>query len=109
MTIANDIDMRTARKAVIAELQIFDLKQMADLEHVYKHRAKAALENYRSWKKLYAGQSDMMARLYGTLEGQVLRRQAEDSCRLYWILRQDFRRALKTYLEQNGCTRTASF
>ena len=106
MRVANDTGIETGRIEQGTKLQIFDLKQMADMEDDYKRRAQKALKTYRRWQKLYAGQSDMVARLYGTLEGQVLRRQAADNCRLYWIMRCDFRRAFKLYLQQNNCGQT---
>ena len=93
-TIAND----GAGQKPQTRLQIFDLKQMADMEADYKIRARKALTAYKTWQKLYARQTDMIAKLYGGMEGQMLRRQAVDACSFYWIMRRDLRRSLNEYL-----------
>jgi hypothetical protein len=84
-------------------LQILDLKQLADMEDNYKKQCRRAIKDYRYWRSKHSRQTDMMALLYGNLEGIMLRRRAEDSTQAYWIIRRDFRRLFADYLAQHHC------
>jgi len=84
-------------------LQILDLKQLADMEDSYKKQCRQALKDYRHWRTVHNCQTDMIAMLYGALEGIMLRRRAEDSTQAYWIIRRDSRRAFANYLAQHHC------
>ena len=84
-------------------LQIFDLKQLADIEAAYKQKCLQAFAAYRAWGQSQSDRTDTIERLYGTLEGTLLRRQAENTVQAYWIIRRDFRAAFQTYLIKNCC------
>jgi hypothetical protein len=84
-------------------LQIFELKQLADKEALYKAECRKALRRYKSWRREQAAQTDIIELLYGNLEGTLLRRRAEDMVKAYWIIRHDFRRAFKEYLQKSCC------
>lgn len=84
-------------------LQIFELKQLADMEAGYKRQCQQALQAYKSWRHNHADQTDTIELLYGNLEGVMLRRRAEDMIKTYWIIRQDFRRAFHEYLAKSCC------
>ena len=84
-------------------LQIFELKQMADMEAIYKQQCLKALCGYKKWRRSYDQETDIIEILYGNLEGIMLRRHAEDCVRLYWTVRNDFRRLFHAYLEQTQC------
>jgi hypothetical protein len=86
-----------------SNLQIFDLKQLADMEATYKTHCQKAVADYKSWDKRYSGETDTIALLYGNLEGAMLRRNAENSVGAYWTIRRDFRRWFQRYLEQASC------
>ena len=82
------------------QLQIFDLKLLADMEDAYRCQTREFLRAYRRWKQIHKNQTDMLAVLYGGIEGIMLRRQAEEAVRFYWTLRRDFRRAYGVYMRQ---------
>lgn len=84
--------------AFSGKLEIFELKQLADMEASYKARCRHALELYKNWRRLYSQQTDMIELAYGNLEGVMLRRRAEDAVRAYWIIRRDFRGLFEEYL-----------
>lgn len=82
-------------------LQIFELKQLADIEADYKSQCRAAFRRYRDWKKTHTDETDMISLLYGNVEGIMLRRFVEESVRAYWTIRQDFRYLFQQYLDQS--------
>lgn len=84
-------------------LQIFELKQLADLEAAYKNQCKRAIQDYKIWRLKHKSETDIIELLYGNLEGIMLRRRAEDAIHMYWVVRQDFRKSFKEYLEKSCC------
>lgn len=80
------------------KLEIFELKQLADMEAEYRKICQQALTAYKIWKTAHSQETDMIALLYGNLEGVVLRRHAEIAAQAYWVIRQDFRRLFKEYI-----------
>jgi hypothetical protein len=80
------------------DLQLFDLKQMVEHEARYKCSAREAIAAHRQWRKQYSQQTDMVELLYGSIEGVMLRRRAEDFARLYWLVRADLRKAMSIYM-----------
>lgn len=84
-------------------LQIFDLKQLADMEARYKDVCKKAMADYKTWWKGFEGETDTIALLYGKLEGNLLRAHAQESVNAYWTIRQDFRKWFHCYLAQTNC------
>lgn len=94
-------DWRHARGLLIdANLQALDIKHMAEFENIYKKRCQLAISMYKSWIEDYKSETDVMELLYGSIEGMMLKQQAQDSIKLYWIVRKDFRRALEKYLNK---------
>jgi hypothetical protein len=87
-------------KTLTGNLQLFELKQLADMENDYKARCKKALADYKIWGKRHAQETDMIAIIYGNLQGQVLRCNAQESVRAYWTIRKDFRCWFNRYLKQ---------
>lgn len=83
---------------ISGKLEIFELKQLADMEASYKANCREALALYKKWKHLYSQQTDMIELIYGNLEGVILRRRAEDAVHAYWIIRRDFRALFEEYL-----------
>ena len=49
--------------------QIFDIKQLAELEDKNKKQCRRALLNYKIWQANFQNQSDKMAIHYGSMEG----------------------------------------
>ena len=93
------MDLRRAcRNFIETDLQMLDLKHLAEFENIYRKRARLAIRLYKDWRKEYEDQTDSLELLYGSIEGILIRRQAEDAVRLYWIVRQDFQAAFKSYL-----------
>jgi hypothetical protein len=90
-------------KELQSNFQIFDLKQLADMEATYKGSCQKAVADYKSWGRRYGDETDAIAMLYGTLEGAVLRRHAENAVGAYWTIRRDFRRWLHCYLDKAQC------
>jgi len=103
--ISNEIEhfQRMRKEIMHRDLQIFDIKQLADFEHFYKIKCLESIRAYKNWKKIYRQQTDVLELLYGSVKGIMLRRQAEDSIRLYWMVRQDMRQALASYLSHRCC------
>ncbi len=93
---------KTIREAILnSKLQIFEVKQLAELEDKYRKQFKIALCAYRLWQRQYKDETDVVELLYGQLRGIILRRNAENAARGYWVIRQDFRVIFKNYLSQN--------
>lgn len=94
-------DLRHASRTFIErDLQILDLKHLAEFEAVYRRRCRLAITLYKDWQKNFHQETEALEMLYGSIEGMMIRRQAQDAVKLYWIIRQDFRTAFKTYLER---------
>lgn len=90
-------------EALQGNMQIFDLKQLADMEAIYKEQCQKSVAEYKDWCRTYQNETDMLALLYGDIEGKRLRRQAEDSIGIYWTIRRDFRRWFERYLAKTNC------
>ena len=86
--------------SISKNLEIFELKQLADLEDAYKSQCRKALEDYKFWGNARKSETDQIELLYGNLRGDVLRRTAEESVRAYWRVRTDFRKWFHRYLAQ---------
>ncbi|MAZ75954.1 MAG: hypothetical protein CMH31_01480 [Micavibrio sp.] len=84
-------------------LEIFEVKQLADKEAVYKALCNAAIKRYKNWKKTQIDQTDLIELLYGGMEGKMHRQMAIESIRLYWSIRKHFRISFAHYLEKTGC------
>lgn len=84
-------------------LGIFEIKQLADKEAIYKERCREAIFNYRNWQRSQRDQTDMIEMLYGGMEGKMHRNQVSDSVTIYWAVRKHFRTAFSKYLEKTGC------
>lgn len=84
------------------DLQIFELKQLADMENAYRQQCRHALHAYRKWLKLYHEETDQIEIIYGNLRGQILRRTAEESVKAYWTIRHDFRQWFHRYLAETN-------
>lgn len=95
----NKCDWVHARGLLIdANLQAMDIKHMAEFESVYRQRCRLAIGMYKDWIHSYQSETDIVELLYGSIEGMMLKQQAQDAVKLYWMVRQDFRQALKKYL-----------
>lgn len=91
---------RNIRNAILSKrMQIFEVMQVAELEEKFKKQCRLSLNSYRQWQINYQNEKDGVERLYGQLNGIVLRRQAINSIQAYWFIRQDFRIIFKKYME----------
>lgn len=84
-------------------LEIFDLKQLADKEAQYRQYCRDAIRHYRAWQREQSDQTDMIEILYGAMEGDLYRNRVSDSVKIYWTIRKHFRTAFARYLEKTGC------
>jgi hypothetical protein len=84
-------------------LEIFEVKQLADKEAAYKVACETAIKRYKNWKKSQVDQTDLIELLYGSMEGKMHRQMAIESVRLYWSIRKHFRISFAHYLEKTGC------
>lgn len=75
--------------------QIIDIKEIEAVLKTYKNKCLQAIHAYKHWKKEYSQQTETVEILYGGIEGIMLRRQAEDAVKLYWVMRQDIYSSLK--------------
>ncbi len=101
---ATAIKRKRLEHQITPVLQILDLKQLAEMEDSYKKKCIETLHAYKDWKEIQKSEKDMIALLYGNLEGIMLRRHAEETIKLYWKIRTDFRKGFKDYI-QNNCGR----
>jgi len=85
------------------DLEIFEIKQLADKEALYRRICRDAIKNYRSWQHMQSDQTDMIELLYGRMEGNMHRSQMKESIKMYWAIRKHFRIAYARYLEKTGC------
>ena len=67
---------RKSRAFVCENLQLLDLRHLADVESFYKKRALLSIRLYKDWLCEYENETDILALLYGSIEGMFLRRQA---------------------------------
>ena len=84
-------------------LEIFEIKQLAEKEAAYKEMCHLALKRYKKWKKIHSDQTDIIELLYGSMEGHMYRNVAIESIQLYWSIRKHFRISFTRYLEKTGC------
>lgn len=87
-----------SQRIIQTDLQALDIKHLAEFEYTYRKRCQLSIALYKNWLKEYKQETDSMQLLYGSIEGMMLRAQAMDAVRLYWIIRQDFRAVFKSYL-----------
>ena len=80
-------------------LQIFELKQLAEMEDSYKQKCKKAIRDYKAWHEAQKSETDIIVLLYGNLEGIMLRKYAEEAVKAYWVIRTDFRCSFKDYIQ----------
>lgn len=90
-------------EAFTKDLEIFEVKQLADKEAAYKAMCSEALRRYKHWKKEHSDQTDLIELLYGGMEGNMYRNVAIESIKLYWSVRKHFRISFAHYLEKTGC------
>jgi len=82
-------------------LQIFELKQLAEIESEYKNKCRDAIREYKNWHRIQRNKTDVIEILYGNLEGIMLRRYAEEAIKVYWVIREDFRCSFKSYIQKH--------
>lgn len=94
---------QTMRDVIVhSKLQIFEVKQITELEAQFKAQCKVALGAYRHWQKQYKEETDVVELLYSQLKGIILRQNAENTVQAYWIIRQDFRAVFQRYLAEHS-------
>lgn len=84
-------------------LDFFELKQLAEMEAVYKRQSMQAMKDYKIWQQDQDKETDVIQILYGGLQGAVLRQRAKDTVTAYWIIRKDFRKWYGRYMAENKC------
>ena len=99
----NDNIVQLVSEGFTKNLEIFEVKQLADKEEAYKTMCKAAIRRYKNWKKEYDDQTDMIELLYGGMEGRMHHKMALESIKMYWSIRRHFRISFALYLEKTGC------
>ncbi len=80
------------------QMEIFELKQLADLEDEYRRRCLCALADYKKWDHAHKNEQDQIEQIYRPLQKKILRRTAEETVRAYWIIRHDFRYLYQNYM-----------
>jgi len=80
--------------------QIFDLLQLSRKERESRAACRRLIREFESWKKQQASEKDFSVRLYGEIEGIMLRRQAQDAVLLYRMIRRDRIRMFAEYVEK---------
>lgn len=104
-TLSNDNNpavFQSLPSSISNNLEIFELKQLADKEAQYRRHCQKAIRKYKNWCRTQEDQTDIIEILYGSMEGRIYRGQAEDTVRLYWAIRKHFRQAFLIYLDKTG-------
>lgn len=78
--------------------QFIDLKQLADLESVFKKRCRQAIRHYRACRHALRKIDDPLEKHYRDLEASLARKRAEDAARLYRLIQKDNRRRFRDYI-----------
>jgi hypothetical protein len=90
---------KTLRESIVnKKMELFEVKQMAEMEQSYKIQCQIALKDYKMWHRTYQDETDSLELFYGQLNGTLLKRRAQDAVQAYWIIRQDFRIVFDRYL-----------
>ncbi|MEM6812257.1 MAG: hypothetical protein AAF549_07300 [Pseudomonadota bacterium] len=84
---------------LFASMQILDLKHLSDIEQAVKEQCRDAIKQYKSWRTLYALETDQLIKRYSRHEGEIHHNQAIEYARLYWQVRTDRRKAFATYID----------
>ena len=82
----------------INKYEIFDIKQLAELEHKHRQLCKNALIQYKKWQIQHYLETDQVAQHYSQKQGEVLRQHAISMASYYWTIRQDFKAAFDHYI-----------
>ena len=80
------------------KMELFEVKQMAEMEHKFKIQCQIALKDYKGWWQQHREETDALELFYGQLHVVVLKRRAQDAVQAYWIIRKDFRIVFDRYL-----------
>jgi len=94
---------QTAPEKIGYSLNFFELKQLADMESIYKRQSIQAMKDYKIWQQGHDHETDIIQILYGGLQGAVLKQRAKDTVTAYWIIRKDFRKWYGRYMAENKC------
>lgn len=78
--------------------QFIDLKQLADLESVFKKRCRQAIRHYQACRHALREIDDPLEKHYRDLEASLARKRAEDAARLYRLIQKDNRRRFRDYI-----------
>jgi hypothetical protein len=90
---------KSLRESIVnKKMELFEVKQMAEMEKNYKTQCQVALKDYKAWHRHYQDETDALELFYGQLHGTLLKRRAQDAVQAYWIIRQDFRVVFDRYL-----------
>lgn len=81
--------------------QIFDLKQLIEIEKKRKHQCQQAILQYKKWQVLYEMETDLLARKHAAEDGKVLRLHASNLIRSYWQVRSECRMAINIYIQKH--------
>ncbi len=82
----------------IKKYDIFDIKQLAELEHKHRKLCKNSLTQYKKWQIQHYLETDEVAQHYSQKQGDVLRQHAISMASYYWTIRQDFKAAFNHYI-----------
>ena len=53
------------------KMELFEVKQMAEMEHKFKIQCQIALKDYKGWCQQHSEETDALELFYGQLHGVV--------------------------------------
>jgi len=94
-------DLKKALAANINwEVNYVDVKHLNDLTFEYRAKVLKYIHAYRIWKQHYEAQRDIRAVIYGTLEGEFIRRKLEEALKVYRTVRREAWFLTDVYISQ---------
>jgi hypothetical protein len=80
------------------EIQYLEIKQMTDILARYRARVRVMVRHYRGWQAGYMREADEIEKIYAAYEGIFIRRQLQDSWKLYVAVNRDYHEMRRVYL-----------
>jgi hypothetical protein len=80
------------------DIEYADIAQMSDILQRFRRRMRNMVHMYRCWQLDYARERDLLDKTYSAQEGLFIRRQLQDSWRLYVTVNKDYHAMRRYYL-----------
>lgn len=79
-------------------IQYPEIEQMSAILTRYRNRMRVTMQHYRRWQADYRRETDEIEKIYAAYEGIFIRRQLQDSWKLYRAVNRDYHEMRRVYL-----------